>query len=539
VGDLRPALLLLVGAVGLVLLIACANMANLLLARAASRQKEIAVRMALGARRGELVRQLLTESVLLSLIGGLCGILLAYWGVRGLVASLPANVPRADEIGIDGPVLVFTAVVAVLTGLLFGIAPAWKLVSGDLNDPLKEGGRGTIGAGHHRLRNGLIVAEVALSLVLLVGTGLLLRSFYRVMEADAGFRAEGVLIASVPLPQSRFPEHEQRAAFLERVLDKARGIAGAEVVGATIPLLGGWQSSFSVEGRPEALPGQLPSADIARVSVGYFETMGVRLLRGRVFSEHDRKDAPLVCMVDETFVAKHWPSEDPIGKRLKFGHLSNKENPWMEVVGVVGHVKNYGVDEESRVEMYLPYLQNSAGSLTLLVKTASSPATLAPAVRAAVKAADPELPTFAVRTLEEVVSDRTAQRRLSVILISVFGALALLLAAVGIYGVMSYAVAQQTQEIGIRMALGAEREHILGMVLRHGSLLAVAGIGIGLLAAFGLGRTITALLFQTSATDPPTFSVVPVLLMAVALVACYLPARRATRVDPMVALRHQ
>jgi putative ABC transport system permease protein len=383
----------------------------------------------------------------------------------------------------------------------------------------------------------LVVAEVSLSLVLLVGAGLLLRSFYRVMQADAGFRPEGVLVASVPLPQTRFPDHDQRAAFLERLLEKARAVPGAEVVGATIPLLGGWQSSFSVEGRPEAAPGQMPSADIARVSPGYFDAMGVVLHAGRVFTEHDRNDAPRVCMIDETFAKKYWPTEPALGKRVKFGRLSDQDNPWMEVVGVVKHVKNYGVDEESRVEMYLPYLQNSASSLTLLVRTTASPASLAPALRLAVKAADPEVPMFQVRPLTELVAERTAQRRLSVILISVFGALALLLAAVGIYGVMSYAVTQQTQEIGIRMALGAERDHILKMVLGHGGMLAALGIGIGLLVSFGMARAISALLFQTSATDPPTFSVVPLILVAVALVACYLPARRATRVDPMIALR--
>jgi len=539
VGDLRPALMLLLGAVALVLLIACANVANLLLARAATRQKEIAVRMAMGARRAVLVRQLLTESVVLSVVGGLLGILLAYWGVRGLVASLPPSVPRADEIGIDAAVLGFTAVVAVLTGLVFGIAPAWKIAAGDLNDPLKESGRGSIGAGSHRLRNTLVVAEVSLSLVLLVGAGLLLRSFHRVMEADAGFQSSGVLTASVPLPQTRFPEHPARAAFMERVLENVRAVPGADVVASTLPLLGGWQTSFSVEGRPEPPPGQLPSADIARVSPGYFEAMGVRLVAGRAFTDRDRIDAPLVCMVDETFVKKHWPDESPLGKRVKFGRLSQADNSWMEVVGVVGHVKNYGVDEASRVELYLPYLQNSTGSLTLVVRTKGNPTSMAGALRAAVKAADPELPTFAVRTLDEIVSDRTAQRRLSVILISVFGMLALVLAAVGIYGVMSYAVTQKTQEIGIRMALGAEKDHILKMILRHGTGMAVLGIGLGLLAAFALARTMTSLLFETSAADATTYAVVPLVLMAVALLACYVPARRATRVDPMVALRHE
>ncbi len=539
VGDLRPALMLLLGAVAFVLLIACANVANLLLARAANRQKEIAVRMAMGAKPSRVIRQLLTESVLLSSLGGALGVIFAFWGLRGLVAALPANVPRADEIALDGTVLAFTAGIALLTGLVFGLAPAWKIASADVQEPLREGGRGTVGAGHHRLRNTLVVAEISLALVLLVGAGLLLRSFFRVLQADSGFRAEGVLTGTVPLPQTRFDDHAKRAAFLERVLENLRAVPGVQVASATMPLLGGWQSSFSVEGKPEPPPGQRPSADIARVAPDYFRALGLRVLDGRVFTERDRLDAPLVCMVDETFVAKHFPGESPLGKRVKFGGLDDEDNKWMEVVGVVAHVKNYGVDEDSRVEMYLPYLQSSAGSFTVVVRTEGDPRHLGASVRAAITAADPGLPIFSVRALEELVAERAAERRLSVLLLSVFAGLALLLAAVGIYGVMSYAVTQQTQEIGIRMALGAEREHILRMVLRHGALMSLAGISIGLVVAFGLARLIASLLYQTSATDPPTFSAVPILLAAVALVACYLPARRATRVDPMVALRSQ
>jgi len=540
VGEMRPALMLLLGAVAFVLLIACANVANLLLARAAHREKEIAIRIAMGAKRGRLVRQLLTESVLLSLAGGVVGILLAFAGVRGLVASLPANVPRADEIGIDGPVLAFTAGMAFLTGLVFGLAPALRMVRADVHDALKEGGRGgSEGPGHHRMRSGLVVGEVSLALILLVGAGLLLRSFSRVVHADPGFRSEGVLTASVPLPQASYPEHDQRAAVARRAIDNARVMPGVRQAALTLPLLGGWQSGFSVEGRPEAGPGQLPSADITRVSSDYFEVMGVRLIEGRTFADRDATGAPLVCMVDETFAKAHWPGESPIGRRVKFGRHSNAENPWMEVVGVVAHVKNYGVDEDSRAELYLPYLQNSVGAFTLVVHTDADPASLAASIRRAVGAADAGLPVYSVRTLDDIVYDRTAQRRLAVLLISIFAGVALLLAAVGIYGVMSYAVAQRTREIGIRMALGAERDHILRMVLRHGTALAVAGVGIGLVAAFGLARLITSLLFQTSAADPPTFSIVPAVLIAVALLACYLPARRATRVDPLVALRYE
>jgi putative ABC transport system permease protein len=539
VGDLRPALMLLVGAVGFVLLIACANVANLLLARAASREKEIAVRGAMGAQRGRLLRQLLTESLLLSLLGGVLGVVLAFWGVRGLVASLPANVPRADEIRVDAVVLAFSAALALATGLVFGIAPAWKVSRRDVQDVLRESGRGTPGPAHHRIRNTLVVGQISLALVLLVGAGLLLRSFARVIAADAGFRADGVLTAIVPLPRTRFPEEAQRAAIVRRLVEAARALPGAQAASATLPLLGGWQSSFRLEGRPEPLPGQLPSADIARVMPDYFRAMGVRVREGRVFTERDTADLTPVAIVDETFVRSHYPGESALGKRLRFGALDDAKARWIEIVGVVAHVKNYGVDEDSRVEVYLPYEQSPVSGVTLVVRSEGDPAAMAAPLRAAVRAVDPELPLYAVRTLPELVSDRTAQRRLAVMLISVFATVALLLAAVGIYGVMSYAVAQRTQEIGIRMALGAEREEILRMVLRHGTLMAVSGVALGLLASFVLARLITSLLFQTSAADPPTFSVVPLVLIAVAVLACYVPARRATRVDPLVALRSQ
>jgi putative ABC transport system permease protein len=539
VGDLRPALMLLAGAVAFVLLIACANVANLLLARAASRGREIAVRGALGAQRGRLLRQLLTESLILSLLGAVLGVVLAYWGVRGLVASLPANVPRADEIRVDAWVLAFTAGLAALTALFFGLAPAWKVARVDVQDALREGGRGTPGPAHHRVRNTLVVAQVSLALILLVGAGLMLRSFMRVLAADAGFRAGGVLTASLPLPDSRFPDAARRAEFVRRLVDGVAAVPGVEAAGAALPLLGGWQSSFRLEGRPEPPPGQLPSADITRVTPDYFRAMGVRVLEGRVFTARDTADAPPVAIVDETFARAHYPGESALGRRLRFGALDDEKAKWLEIVGVVGHVKNYGVDEASRVEVYLPYEQSPVSGVTLVVRAAADPAALTGSLRAAVKAADPELPLYAVRTLPEIVSDRTAQRRLAATLIAVFAVVALALAAVGIYGVMSYAVAQRTQEIGIRMALGAERREILRMVLRHGTLMAVSGVGLGLAAAFGLARLITSLLFQTSAADPPTFSIVPVVLIAVAVLACWVPARRATRVDPLVALRSQ
>ncbi|HRB13871.1 MAG TPA: ABC transporter permease, partial [Vicinamibacteria bacterium] len=389
VGDLRPALMLLLGAVVLVLLIACANVANLLLSRAADRQKEMALRMAVGGNRTRLIRQLLTESVLLSSLGGLVGIGLGYAGVRGLVASLPANVPRADEIGVDGSVLVFTAVVAVLTGLVFGLAPAWKVSSADMNETLKENGRGTATPGQHRLRNSLVIAEISLALILLVGAGLLLRSFYRVIDAEPGVRTAGVLAANLPMPDSRYGKPEDRVLLVERLLEKIQATPGVRSAAFTLPLLGGWQSSFNIEGRPEPLPGQRPSADTTRVTPDYFKTMGVRLLEGRSILATDRADTPPVCLIDETFAKTHFPGESALGKRVKFGDLTDATSPWMEVVGVVAHVKNYGVDQPSRVEIYLPMYQRNSNSATIVVETAGDPASLAAGLREAVRSVDP------------------------------------------------------------------------------------------------------------------------------------------------------
>ncbi len=540
VGGLRPALLILLGAVVCVLLIACANVANLLLAKAAGRVREVAVRQALGANRGRLIRQLLTESVLLALAGGVLGVLFAFWGLRLLLASLPDGIPRADEIGLDGTVLLVTFAVAMLTGIVFGLAPAFTLASRKLSEPMREGGRGSVGTGHRRLRDGLVIAEVALALVLLVGAGLLLRSFFRVLEADAGYETRGVLTARAPLAQARYDTDEKKAQFATRLVESLGALPGVTSAALVHPLLGGWQSGFSVEGRPAPAQGEMPSADIARITGPYFETMGIRLLAGRAFTPADADGAPRVAIIDGTFAKAHWPGQSPLGGRVKFGDPTESDEPWMEVVGVVNHVKNYGVDEESRVEMYLPYSQRPAGSApTVLLKTAGDPAALSGGLRQALKAIDPQIPVYDVRSLADVVAEGSATRRLAVALISAFAGLALLLAAIGIYGVMSYAVAQRTAEIGIRMALGAEREHILGMVFRYGALMGTTGVSIGLLAALGLARLLTSLLFQVSATDPPTFSVAPTLLLLVAALACYLPARRASGVDPLVALRHE
>ena len=541
VEETRPRLLVLLGAVLLVLLIACANVANLLLGRATTRRQEMAIRNALGAGRWRLVRQLLTESVLLSCIGALLGVLFAYWGVRGLVAGFPADTSLTEGISIDRTVLLFTAAMAVLTGLLFGLAPAWQASRSEVHTTLKEGGRGGPGRGHHRIHASLIVLETALALVLLLGTGLMLKSFCQVLAADAGFDARNVLTASVSGPDIKYKEPDQRRLFIEQVVSSVQALPGVVHAASALPLLGGWQSGFTIEGRPEPPPGQRPSADITHISPDYFRVMGIRLLEGRIFDARDQAGSLPVCMIDETFARKHWPGETSLGKRVRFGgNDENNDDPWMEVVGVVNHVKHYGVDQDSRIEMYLPYTQSPIPSFSLVVKTAGDPSQVAASVGRAVAGVDTDVPLYQVRTLESITTDRVAERRLAAILITIFGALALTLAAVGIYGVLSFSVTQRSHELGIRMALGAQHGDILKMVIGSGMLLALAGLGIGLAAGyFGMAPLISSVLFEVTATDPPTFTVSPVILLVVALMACWLPARRATRVDPLITLRDE
>ena len=541
VEETRPRLLVLSGAVVLVLLIACANVANLLLGRATTRRQEMAIRNALGAGRWRLARQLLTESVLLSCTGALLGVLFAYWGVRGLLAGFPANTALTEGISIDSTVLLFTATIAVLTGLLFGLAPAWQASRSDVHTTLKEVGRGGPGQGRHRIHAALIVMETALSLVLLLGTGLMLKSFWQVLAADAGFDERNVLTAAISAPDIKYKEPDQRRLFIEQVVTKVQSLPGVAHAASALPLLGGWQTGFTVEGKPEPQAGQGPSTDITRISPDYFRVMGIRLLKGRVFDSRDGATTQPVCIIDETFARKHWPDEDPLGRRVRFGGPGeNNDNPWMEVVGVVNHVKHYGVDQDSRVEMYVPYTQSPIPSFTLVVRTEGDPSLAAAAVGQAVADVDADVPLYAVRTLESITSDRVADRRLAAILISIFGGLALAMAAVGIYGVMSFAVSQRSHEMGIRMALGAQRRDILRMVIGNGMFLAIAGLGIGLVAAyFGMTPLVSSVLFQVTATDPPTYTISPAILLAVALLACWLPARRATRVDPNTALRYE
>lgn len=542
IGDLGSALWVLMGAVFFVLLIACSNVANLLLARAAARSKEIAVRTAMGAGRKRIVRQLLTESVLLSTAGGLLGLGLAYAGVKGLVAITPTNTPRINEVTLDGWVLAFTMLLSIGTGLVFGLIPALQSSKTDTAETLKEGARGASGGVmRHQVRSALVIAEVSMSLILLVGAGLMLRSFKNILDADPGFRSERVMTASFSLPQAKYDQPAKIRQFIDQAVKKVQAIPGVDFAASTLPLLGGFQNGFVAEGQPEPQPGQMASTDVTRITPDYFHAMGMPLLRGRAFTDMDVDGQQLVCIIDETMAQTYWPGQDPLGKWIRFG--SNVQNPHMTVVGVVPHVKNYGVDQESRVEIYLPVMQNTIGAATFVIRTAGDPGAVTSAVRQAVSSLDPDVPIYGARPLEEILSDSRGQRRIAAQLLATFSLLALTLAAVGIYGVMAYSVQQRTQEIGIRLALGAQKNDILKMIVGHGMILAGIGVVLGWLAAFGtsfgLTRMVATLLFKVSPADPPTFASTPLLLALVALLACYIPARRAMRVDPMVALRYE
>ncbi|HEX8635621.1 MAG TPA: ABC transporter permease [Pyrinomonadaceae bacterium] len=547
VEDIRPALLILLAAVGFVLLIACANVANLLLARAASRSKEIAIRTALGAGRMRIIRQLLTESLLLSVMGGALGLLFAMWGIDALLAALPEDVPRliVAGIGLDAPVLVFTLGVSILTGLLFGLAPALQASKSNLNETLKDGGRTSAGVGRQRVRNLLVVSEVALSLLLLVSAGLLIKSFMRLQQTDLGFDPENVLTLRVPLPEARYKENGQVENFWDELLRRVRALPGVESAGLTrgLPMNGGIESGVMLEGQETTNPREVTVAVNLYAEPGYFKAMSIPLVSGRYLSEQDTKDAPLVVMVDEMFVARFSPNADPIGKRLRIG---GDRAALRTIVGVFKHMKHYGADEEGRVEIYTPYRQVPAESfaaanrsLWLAVKTKGDPTSLAPAIRNEVLQMDKDQPISNVGTMEQIVAATVAPQKFATWLLAVFAAAAMLLAAIGIYGVMAYSVTQRTHEIGIRMALGAGRRDVLRMVVSQGMKLAFIGVALGLAGAFALTRLMSSLLYGVSATDPLTYGGVSLLLASVALLACLIPARKATRVDPMIALRYE
>jgi predicted permease len=542
VGQIRTALWILLGAVGFVLLIACANVANLLLARAAARQKEIAVRTALGASRWRIVRQLLTESVLLSLTGGAMGLLLAMWGVDLLLKLNDNRLPRASEIGLDRNVLLFTFGVSLVTGIVFGLAPAFQTSRVNLHDTLKEGGRSGSAGVRRGVRNSLVVVEITFAVVLLVGAGLLIRSFMRLQQVSPGFEPRGVLAMMVSLPANKYADPVQRAAFERQMLEQVRALPGVKSAATitTLPMSGFNQSgSFGIEGKPTPRGQDSPHGDRWMASDDYFKTMGVPLVRGRFFDAHDTIDAPWVAIIDDAMARKYWPGEDPIGKRIAFEGTPQQPH-WREVVGIVGHVKNQGLEGESRAQYYIPYAQNSGSpNLFVVVRTEGDPVSLAPSVRGAIAGVDRDLPVYRVATMERMVADSLAQRRFSMFLLGVFAFIALVLAVVGLYGVMSYGVAQRTHEIGLRMALGAQAGDILKMVVGQGLVLVAVGLAAGLLGALALTRAMSSLLYGVSSTDPLTYAGIALLLATVALIASYIPARRATKVDPMVALRYE
>ena len=540
VGDVRLALYVLLGAVGCVLLIACANVANLLLARAAARENEMAIRTAIGAGRGRIVRQLLTESVLLSTVGGTLGLLLAVWGLALLRGLNPGNIPRLTAIAIDGRVLAFTTAAAVLTGILFGLAPALRSSQVSLSETLKEGGRSLVG-GHHRLRNLLVITEIALSLVLLIGAGLLIRSFLRVQEVQPGFAPQNILSLRLGVSGPAYSEEIQRVNFYQRLWERIRRLPGVEAAGgvSVLPLAGGigW-GGITIEGYDAASGQNMIQADQRIASVGYFETMKIPLLRGRFFTEQDRKEAEQVVVIDENMARTYWPDADPLGKRMKRGSADSKA-PWLTVVGVVGNVKQYALDTDSRVAFYSPHLQTPASAMYVVVRTTTDPASLTAAVTGEVRALEPNAPVYDVKPMEQWLSESLARRRFSMLMLGLFAVVAMLLAAVGIYGVMSYTVEERTREIGIRVALGARTRDVLNLVVRRGIALAAVGVSIGLVGAIALTRVMASLLFGVGATDPLTFALIALLLMLVALLACWIPARRATKVDPMIALRYE
>lgn len=537
------ALWVMLGAVGFVLLIACANVANLLLARASGRQKEIALRSALGASRWRIIRQLLTESTLLALAGGALGVLIAFWGVDAFRVANPGDAARFApgwyQLGINTDVLAFTIGLSLLSGLVFGLAPAWQASRPNLNTALKEGGRLASG-GTHRLRSSLVVFEVALSLMLLVGAGLAVRSFLSLLRTSPGFDPENVLTMSLVLPAARYKDEPQRAAFYRDLVERVKALPGIQSAAAVNFLpLGGSNSSdaYLVEGVPEPLPGQENEGRYRVCTADYFQTMRIPVLRGRPFTEQDKAGSLPVAIVNETLARKHWPDGDAIGKRIRFYGPLDK-NPWIEIVGVVRDVK-HELNLTVTPEYYLPHAQDVWSGMVLVARTNGDPGSFAAQIREQVSAIDKDQPVFDVHTMQEVRSLSVALYTFSSVTLSIFGGVALLLAAIGIYGVMSFAVTQRTQEIGIRMALGARAGDVLKLVVKHGMVLALIGVVVGLAGAWVLTRFMAKLLFGVPPTDLVTFSAVSVCLLVAALLACYIPARRATKVDPLVALRYE
>jgi putative ABC transport system permease protein len=537
-GNVKPALLVLMSAVALVLLIACANIANLMLARASARQKEFAIRTALGASRGRIVRQLLTEALLLSLTSALLGTLLSLWGVKAMLSLFGENLPRVHEISVDVRVLGFTVAIALLTSVLFGLTPALQASKLNINESLKEGSRGVSGgARHNRVRSALVVAEVALSLVLLIGAGLMIKSLAGLLNVDPGFKSDNTLTMRIALPGSKYPTANRQIAFFQEVVHRVEALAGVQSAGliSSAPLSGGvYAGGFSIEGR--TTDDDSLAADRRMISPEYFNAMGIPLIKGRYFTERDEQTSTGVAIVSESWARRFLPDEDPIAKRIKLGGRDSSR-PWLSIVGIAGDVRDTAVESDAKPCVYLPYPQFPSSTMSVVVRAGFDPRPLIPAIRDEVWAIDKDQPVTDIKTMDQYVADSVSPRRLNALLLGGFASLALVLASVGIYGVMAYSVTQRVHEIGIRMALGAQKADVLRLVIGQGLTLTLIGMAIGSSAAVALMRTMKSMLFGVSATDPLTYSGVVVLLGGVALLACWLPARRAAKVDPMVALR--
>ncbi|HEX8474382.1 MAG TPA: ABC transporter permease [Pyrinomonadaceae bacterium] len=542
VGAIRPALFVLLAVVAFVLLIACANMANLLLARAATRQKEVAIRLALGATRGRLIRQFLTESVVLALLGGLLGLLFTFWAKNLLVLMLPANNPLRDQVTVDWKVLLFTLGISILTGVIFGLAPALQASKPDLNQTLKEGGKtSSSGFGKHRIRSFLVVAEVTLALMLLIGAGLLLRSFLRLQDVDPGLNVKNALALQISLPQAKYAEVPLQVGFFQQIMQRIASLPNVESVSADSNLPLGTRRnsmSFYIEGQTPASPEQMLRSEVHEITPNYFRTMGIPFLKGRDFTDRDAPGSPAVVIINQSLATRFFANEDPIGKRISLTPFGQPP-VWIQIVGVAGDVRHTGLAAEPGPQLYTPYYQDPVLNMSLVVRTKSNPMSVASSVRNEIRKADGEIPVFGVRSLEQMASESIAPRRITMLLLGFFAVLALVLAAVGIYGIMSYSVTQRTHEVGIRMALGAQPRDILKMIVKQGMLLTLIGVAVGFVAAFAATSVLASFLYGVSSTDLVTFVTAPLILMAVAILACVVPARRATKVDPMTALRYE
>jgi len=542
VGDTRPAILVLFGAVVFVLLIACVNVANLFLVRGAARSREIAVRQACGASRSRIIRQMLTESFLLAAIGGALGILVGALGVFGLKHLISTDMLQGINIGVDRNVMLFTAAMVILVAIAFGLVPAWQASQPRVQETLKEGGRSaTSSVAQHRLRGVLAMAETALALILLVGAGLMMKSMYHLLQVNPGFQSDRVLTMEMDLRTAQYSKSSARINFWQQLLDKIRAIPGVEkaALGTVVPLTGSHsRGDITIDGVPIPDPGKFPHPDYHYISPDYTNVLSIPLMRGRTCTDADTETALPVALINATMARRYWPNEDPVGKRFHWGHPGSKD-PWITIVGVVGDTKLYGLSNPSRLEIYLPFRQEPPPDMYLILRSAVDPASLTSSVRDAAAAIDKDQPVFNVTTMRQLVDDSVSTPHLTLVLLGLFSGLALVLAAIGIYGVISYSVQQRTHEIGIRMALGAQHSNVLRLVVGHGVKLAAVGIVIGIAAAFGLMRLMTSLLFGVSANDPFTFAAAALVLLLVAVAACYIPARRAIAVDPMNALRYE